>query len=197
MRLCTNNNTSCFPWRKKQDSWKPGLKNVMNIWQRRIKNFCADKVFCCDSIKQLILINQLLTFYVNIFTRIQHWHWLIFIVVKQIFVWRYSMMNQNQMLMDQSYGIAFQIWLGFPLGKKKQCFVKRLQQPWPITCENCYLCILLCTPFECVCVGACPPVMRGDTVKHALTSTSSPPNDVPSIPWSPVVLPLWTPWGAC
>jgi hypothetical protein len=50
----------------------------------------------------------------------------------------------------------------------------------------------------CVCVCACPPVMRGETVKHVLTSTSSPPNDVPSIPWSPVVvLPLWTPWGAC
>ncbi len=48
-----------------------------------------------------------------------------------------------------------------------------------------------------MCECACPPVMRGDTVKHALTSTSSPPNDVPSIPWSPVVLPLWTPWGAC
>ncbi len=27
----------------------------------------------------------------------------------------------------------------------------------------------------CVCVCACPPVMRGGTVKHALTSTSSPP----------------------
>jgi hypothetical protein len=52
-------------------------------------------------------------------------------------------------------------------------------------------------PASTVCVCACPPVMRGDTVKHALTSTSSPPNDVPSIPWSPVVLPLWTPWGAC
>ncbi len=50
-------------------------------------------------------------------------------------------------------------------------------------------------PVVCVCVCACPPVMRGDTVKHALTSTSSPPNDVPSIPWSPVVLPLWTPLG--
>jgi hypothetical protein len=48
-----------------------------------------------------------------------------------------------------------------------------------------------------LCVCACPPVMRGDTVKHALTSTSSPPSDVPFIPWNPVVLPLWTPWGAC
>jgi hypothetical protein len=46
-----------------------------------------------------------------------------------------------------------------------------------------------------MCVCACPLVMRGDTVKHALTSTSSPPNDVPSIPWSPVVLPRWTPLG--
>jgi hypothetical protein len=44
-----------------------------------------------------------------------------------------------------------------------------------------------------VCVSG-PSVMRGVTVKHALTSTSSPPNDIPSIPWSPVVLPLWTPW---
>jgi hypothetical protein len=42
------------------------------------------------------------------FTRIQHWHWLIFIVVQQILVWQYSMRNYNQMLMDQSYGIAFQ-----------------------------------------------------------------------------------------
>ncbi len=35
--------------------------------------------------------------------------------------------------------------------------------------------------------------MGGVTVKHALTSTSSPPNDILSIPWSPVVLPLRTP----
>jgi hypothetical protein len=58
--------------------------------------------------KILIWINQLLSFYVNIFTRIQHWHWLIFIVVQQILVWQYSMMNYNQMLINQSYGIAFQ-----------------------------------------------------------------------------------------
>ncbi len=44
-----------------------------------------------------------------------------------------------------------------------------------------------------MCVCSCPPVMGGVTVKHALTSTSSPPNDIPSIPWSPVVLPLRTP----
>ena len=30
----------------------------------------------------------------------------------------------------------------------------------------------------CVCVCACPSVMKGVTVKHALTSTSSPPNDI-------------------
>ncbi len=54
------------------------------------------------------------------------------------------------------------------------------------------------TPLQTdVCVCACPLIMRGVTVKHALTSTNSPPNDVPSIPWSPVILPLWTPWGAC
>ncbi len=47
-------------------------------------------------------------FLVNIFIRIQHWHWLIFIVVQQILVWQYSMTNYNQMLMDQLYGIAFQ-----------------------------------------------------------------------------------------
>ncbi len=44
----------------------------------------------------------------------------------------------------------------------------------------------------CVCFWAIG--YEGVTVKHALTSTSSPPNDIPSIPWSPVVLPLWTPW---
>ena len=43
---------------------------------------------------------------------------------------------------------------------------------------------------------SCPPVMGGVTVKHALTSTSSPPNDILSIPWSPVVLPLQTPLGS-
>ncbi len=31
-----------------------------------------------------------------------------FIVVQHILVWQYSMMNYNQMLMDQSYGITFQ-----------------------------------------------------------------------------------------
>jgi hypothetical protein len=31
-----------------------------------------------------------------------------FIVVQRILVWQYSMMNYNQTLMDQSYGIAFQ-----------------------------------------------------------------------------------------
>jgi hypothetical protein len=43
------------------------------------------------------------------FIRIQHLHWLIFIVVQQILMWQYSMTNYNQTLMDQSYGIAFQI----------------------------------------------------------------------------------------
>jgi hypothetical protein len=33
-----------------------------------------------------------------------------------------------------------------------------------------------------LCVCACPPVMRGDTVKHALTSTSSPPMTSPPYP---------------
>ena len=75
--------------------------------------------------KKLIWINQLLNFYVNIFPRIQHWHWLIFIVVQQILAWQYSMMNYNQKLMDQSHGTAFQTWSGVPLGNKKQCFVKR------------------------------------------------------------------------
>jgi hypothetical protein len=58
--------------------------------------------------KKLILINQLLNFYVNIFTRIQHWHWLMFIVVQQILMWQYSRTNYNQTLMDQSYRITFQ-----------------------------------------------------------------------------------------
>ena len=44
----------------------------------------------------------------TIFTRIQHWYWLIFIVVQQILAWQYSMMNYNQKLMDQSHGTAFQ-----------------------------------------------------------------------------------------
>jgi hypothetical protein len=42
----------------------------------------------------------------------------------------------------------------------------------------------------CVCLSS---GYRRDTVKHALTSTSSPPNDIPSIPWSLVLLPCWTP----
>jgi hypothetical protein len=57
--------------------------------------------------------------------------------------------------------------------------------------EDCGVADLLALMGRDVCVCSYPPVMRGDTVKHALTSTSSPPNDVPSIPWSPVVLPLW------
>jgi hypothetical protein len=86
---------------------------------------------------------------------------------------------------------------------------KKLAKVKPLKCAGCLFGAMTKIPwrgretkashevFMCVCVCACPPVMRGDTVKHVLTSTSSPPNDVPSIPWSPVVLPLWTPWGAC
>ncbi len=42
------------------------------------------------------------------FSRIQHWHWLIFIVVPQILAWQYSMTNYNQKLMEQSHGTTFQ-----------------------------------------------------------------------------------------
>ncbi len=42
------------------------------------------------------------------FYKDHHWHWLIFIVVQQILVWQYSMINYNQKLMDQSHGITFQ-----------------------------------------------------------------------------------------
>jgi hypothetical protein len=41
------------------------------------------------------------------FTRIQHWHWLIYNFVQQILVWQYSMMNYSWMLINQPYGIAF------------------------------------------------------------------------------------------
>jgi hypothetical protein len=42
------------------------------------------------------------------FTRIQHWHRLIFIVVLQILMWQDSMTNFNHTLINQSYGITFQ-----------------------------------------------------------------------------------------
>ncbi len=40
-------------------------------------------------------------------------------------------------------------------------------------CEQIKLCEPPPVPYVCVC--SCPPVMRGGTVNHALTSTSSPP----------------------
>jgi hypothetical protein len=46
-----------------------------------------------------------------------------------------------------------------------------------VTCL--FSCNVLSVGVECIvgelCVCSCPPVMRGDTVNHALTSTSSPP----------------------
>ncbi len=140
---------SCFPQRKKLDS-----NNVMNIWQKRRRKFWHRYgLLPLLSMKKLIWINQLLNFYVNIFTKIQHWHWLTFIVAQQILVWQYSMTNYNRMLINQLYGIiivvqqilawqysmtnnnrmminqshwiAFQTWLGVPSGKRKRCFVKR------------------------------------------------------------------------
>jgi hypothetical protein len=42
------------------------------------------------------------------FSKVQNWHWLIFIIVQQIIAWKYSMMNYNQKLMDQSHETAFQ-----------------------------------------------------------------------------------------
>ncbi len=80
-----------------------------HLTEEEKKNFAQIRSVAATLYKKLIWINQLLNFYVNIFTRIQHWHWLIFIVVQQILVWQYSMMNYNQMLINQLYGIAFQI----------------------------------------------------------------------------------------
>jgi hypothetical protein len=37
------------------------------------------------------------------FTRIQHWHWHIFIVVQQILAWQYLMVSYNWMLINQSH----------------------------------------------------------------------------------------------
>jgi hypothetical protein len=65
------------------------------------KKISAQGLLLLLSMKGLILINQLLNFYVNIFTRIQHWHRLIFIVVQQILVWQYPMTKYNQTLMNQ------------------------------------------------------------------------------------------------
>jgi hypothetical protein len=51
-----------------------------------------------------------------------------------------------------------------------------------------------------VCVCVCVLVLRlleGILLNMCWQALVPPPNDVPSIPWSPVVLPLWTPWGAC
>ncbi len=44
----------------------------------------------------------------------------------------------------------------------------KIQKAVSSTVRNVPVCV-------CVCVCSCPPVMRGDTVNHALTSTSSPP----------------------
>ncbi len=52
--------------------------------------------------------NDLDEIFGNIFSRIQHWPWLIFIVVQQILVWQYSMMNYSRMLTNRSHGTAFQ-----------------------------------------------------------------------------------------
>ncbi len=144
------NNMSCFSQRKKQDSWKPRLNNVMNIWQKRRRKFPHRLgLLLLPSMKKLISINQMLNFYMNIFISIQHWHWFIFIVVQQILVWQYSMMNYNQMLVDQLYGFAFQTWLGFPLGKKKQCFVKRHSTILTNHMQELLPVHLMWTPFEC------------------------------------------------
>jgi hypothetical protein len=79
-----------------------------HLTEEEKKIFAQIRPVAATLYERLISINQLLIIYVSIFTRIQHWHWLIFIVVQQILAWQYSMTKYNQKLMDQSHGIAFQ-----------------------------------------------------------------------------------------
>jgi hypothetical protein len=88
-------------------------------------------------------------------------------------------------------------FIGSPIGQEEVMLFQETFNNLDQSHARIAACASCCERLLSVCVCDCPTVMRGDTVKHALTSTSSPPNDIPSIPWSPVVLPLWTPRGAC
>ncbi len=61
MQLHTKNYMNCSPHRKKWDSWKPRLNNVMKIQQKRRRQILHRQgLLLLLSMKELILINQLL-----------------------------------------------------------------------------------------------------------------------------------------
>ncbi len=53
------------------------------------------------------------------------------------------------MLIHQLYGIAFQTWLGVPLDKRRQCFVRKHSTPLTNHTQELLHVILLWMPFEC------------------------------------------------
>ncbi len=90
-------------------------------------------------------------------------------------------------------------WKPFNLVDAPEALFYRIEQCQEIQvlAHDPYLDMQVINSAVCVCVCSCPPVMRGILLIMRWQALVPPPNDIPSIPWSPVVLPLWTPWGAC
>jgi hypothetical protein len=82
MRLRTKKQYELLPPEKKARLIETKAEQRHDYLLEEKKKISAQILLLLLFMKGLILINQLLNFYVNIFTRIQHWHWLIFTVVQ-------------------------------------------------------------------------------------------------------------------
>ena len=109
MQLHTNNNMSCFLWRKKARSVETRAKQRYEHLTEEGKKISAQIRTVAATLYDKVDLNKpTVEFLHEHFYKVQHWHWLIIIVVQQILAWQYSMMNYNQKLMDQSHGTTFQ-----------------------------------------------------------------------------------------
>ncbi len=89
MRLPTTENTSCSPQRQSKTHGNQDWTTSWTFDRRGEENFCTDKVCCCYPLwKSWSRLTNCWISTWTFFTRIQHWHWLIFIVVQQILVWQ-------------------------------------------------------------------------------------------------------------
>jgi hypothetical protein len=95
------------------------------------------------SMRKLMLINQLLYFYVNIFIRIQHWHWCNTIVVQQILMLEFF---NNKLKSDVETSVLWDCisnLIGSPIGQEESMLCQEtfnnLDQPRAriATCASC------------------------------------------------------------
>jgi hypothetical protein len=109
MRLHTQNNMSCSAQRKKARLMETITEQCHEHLTEEEKKISAQIRSVAASLYEKVDLNKpTVEFLREHFYKDPTLALAFFIVVQQILVWQCSMLNYNQMLMEQSHGIAFQ-----------------------------------------------------------------------------------------